>query len=255
MNGVYYSCLETIDKISDMIDSDTPGGYFRFGDGDMNLALGLSEMLQQSNPQLQVYMSDALKEKDKNILKGLTLHNKEWDTLEEGMFGGNHMNSVEWCEELYNKFKIFVDDDYTEIYSSVALSHLATQDPVYTANFLKKIKPKVKYLIGNQNIPDDIVKSLFGDVTFIRTPSQNSFTQFEEIYGEFVKSAKDDKDYSIIVTSMGCSGRAMQKRIWDNYNNVFLFDFGSLMDALCGDQTRAWIELTNFDKSTILDLL
>ena len=65
MNGVYYSCLETIDKISDMIDSDTPGGYFRFGDGDMNLALGLSEMLQQSNPQLQVYMSDALKEKDK----------------------------------------------------------------------------------------------------------------------------------------------------------------------------------------------
>ena len=82
MNGVYYSCLETIDKISDMIDSDTPGGYFRFGDGDMNLALGLSEMLQQSNPQLQVYMSNALKEKDKNILKGLTLHNKEWDTLE-----------------------------------------------------------------------------------------------------------------------------------------------------------------------------
>ena len=54
---------------------------------------------------------------------------------------------------------------------------------------------------------------------------------------------------------MGCSGRAMQKRIWDNYNNVFLFDFGSLMDALCGDKTRAWIELTNFDKSTILDLL
>ena len=65
MNGVYYSCLETIDKISDMIDSDTPGGYFRFGDGDMNLALGLSEMLQQSNPQLQVYMSNASKEKDK----------------------------------------------------------------------------------------------------------------------------------------------------------------------------------------------
>ena len=92
-------------------------------------------------------------------------------------------------------------------------------------------------------------------MTFIRTPSQNSFTQFEEIYDEFVKSINKDKDYSINVTSMGCSGRAMQKRIWDNYNNVFLFDFGSLMDALCGDQTRAWIELTNFDKNSILDLL
>lgn len=255
MKDIYYSCQETLDEILNMIESNTPGGYFRFGDGDMNLALGLSEMMQSSDPILQSYMRDALSVTDKNILKGLTLHNKEWDTLEPGMFDGNHESPVGWCEDLYNKYRLFVKEDNTKIYSSVALSHLATQNPQYTVNFIKKIRSKVKYLIGNENIPDNIIRLLFGDVKFIGTPSTNSFAKFDSIYDNFVKVYDSTDDYSVIVTSMGCSGRAMQKRIWDNYDNVFLFDFGSLMDALCGDDTRAWITLTNFDKDSILKLL
>ena len=52
---------------------------------------------------------------------------------------------------------------------------------------------------------------------------------------------------------MGCSGRVLQKRLYNNHDNIFVFDFGSLMDALCGWNTRAWIELTNFDKDKILE--
>jgi hypothetical protein len=51
---------------------------------------------------------------------------------------------------------------------------------------------------------------------------------------------------------MGCSGRAMQKKIWDNHDNYFLFDFGSLMDALCGWETRAWIEMSNFNREEFI---
>ncbi len=62
----------------------------------------------------------------------------------------------------------------------------------------------------------------------------------------------DDSEYSVVVTSMGCSGRAMQKKIWDNHDNYFLFDFGSLMDALCGWETRAWIEMSNFNREEFI---
>ena len=54
---------------------------------------------------------------------------------------------------------------------------------------------------------------------------------------------------------MGCSGRALQKRLWNNLDNVFLFDFGSLMDAICGWPTRQWIDLTHFDTKQFLHLL
>ena len=84
------------------------------------------------------------------------------------------------------------------------------------------------------------------------SPSRSSFSKFEEIYSEFKSLTTSDSDYSVVVTSMGCSGRAMQKRIWDNHNNLFLFDFGSLMDALCGWKTRAWIEMSNFDRDIFL---
>ena len=42
---------------------------------------------------------------------------------------------------------------------------------------------------------------------------------------------------------MGCSGRVLAKRLYNNVENIFLFDFGSLMDILCGWDTRAWISL------------
>ena len=37
MGVLFNSSIETLDKISEMIESNTPGGYFRFGDGDVCL--------------------------------------------------------------------------------------------------------------------------------------------------------------------------------------------------------------------------
>jgi len=42
---------------------------------------------------------------------------------------------------------------------------------------------------------------------------------------------------------MGCPGRILQKRILKKGYRVYLFDFGSLLDALNNDNTRLWIDL------------
>ncbi len=34
----FYSTQETLDKVLDLIQKNEKGGYFRFGDGDVNLA-------------------------------------------------------------------------------------------------------------------------------------------------------------------------------------------------------------------------
>ena len=54
---------------------------------------------------------------------------------------------------------------------------------------------------------------------------------------------------------MGCAGRILQKRLWHKLDNVFLFDFGSLIDAICGWKTRAWIKLTHFDSEAFIKKL
>jgi hypothetical protein len=250
----YFSTKETLEQIQKRIESEKNGIYLRLGDGDINLALGRGELYQQANPVLSELMKNVIQLKNDGIFKALPLHCSELGTLEDGMFPGNHECQPDWCENIINSFQqISEEEGEIQLYSAVALCHQAVVDPEYASNFLKFISSKVKYFIGNENIPRDILEILFGkNVIHIPTPPSNSFSKFDTIYSSFVNSVGADEEYSVVVTSMGCSGRPMQKRIYDNYNNFFLFDFGSLMDALCGDATRAWIELTNFDKDGFL---
>jgi len=252
MNLSFYSTEDTLTKIEQLIENNSPGVYFRFGDGDICLARGESELMQSTHPELQRLMIESIKHTGGNVLKALPLHTKEWSTWEEGMFPGNHEGNSRWAEVLLLKYIDIIQQEQLDIYSAVALCHIATQKPERAVQFLKTIGKKVKYFIGNEQIPRDLINTIFNpNVEFISSPSRNSFSRFDEIYQEF-ESKYEDKEYSVVVTSMGCSGRPLQKKILDNYNNVFLFDFGSLMDALCGWSTRAWIELTNFNKEEFL---
>lgn len=254
MNFVFHSTEETLSAILEVISKKEKGVYLRLGDGDIALGSGVSELYQSSDARLCSLMREAINLRGKNVIKTLPLHNKEWDTCEEGMFPGNHDNDVEWCEHILNSFLNISDAPETEFYSTVALSHQAMQNSDNAVSFLKQIGPQVKYFIGNEDIPKNILDILFGEnVIHIKTPSRNSFSKFDQIYTTFMEKVADDKEYSVVVTSMGCTGRAMQKKIWDRYDNFFLFDFGSLMDALCGWNTRAWIELTSFDKDNFLE--
>ena len=256
MNFTFHSTEETLNAILKVISNKEKGVYLRLGDGDIALGSGVSELYQDVNTVLYSLMREAINLRGKNVIKTLPLHNKEWDTLEEGMFPGNHDNDVEWCENIINSFLNISDVPEMEFYSTVALSHQAIQNPDNAIKFLKQIGPQVKYFIGNEDIPKNILDILFGEnVVHIKTPSKNSFSKFDQIYTTFMEKVADDTDYSVVVTSMGCTGRALQKKIWDRYDNFFLFDFGSLMDALCGWNTRAWIELTNFDKNNFLENL
>lgn len=251
----FYSTRETLDKVLELVEKNQKGGYFRFGDGDVNLALGMSELLQNAENELTKLMVDSMKLNHPNVIRTLPLHCKEWGTLEEGMFPGNHECPLDWCENIFNNFtNITGEEDQIELYSNVALSHLSLKDPDYASSFLNTISSKVKYFIGNENIPKEILEKLFGPkVIHIKTPSKASFSKFNQIYQQFQESCLGDQDYSVVITSMGCTGRVMQKKIWDNYDNFFLFDFGSLMDALCGWNTRAWMDLVKFDSENFLN--
>ena len=242
----FYKSKETINKIKEK------GLYLRFGDGDVNLANGQSDSFQNSNNQLKIEMCEAFSINDKNVLKALPLHCKEYG-LEDGMFPGNHECDKKWADNLLNKVRPFWGGEFKEIYSPVALHFLASIDMDTSINFLKYIKDKSPVaVIGNENIPNEIMNTVFGETcAHIKTPARNSFSSIDKVEKEFNEIYKEG-EYNIVITAMGCSGRILQKRLYNKYNNIFIFDFGSLMDALCGCNTRAWIELSKFDKDEFL---
>tara|TARA_B100000963_G_scaffold350683_1_gene361263 strand:+ start:456 stop:1223 length:768 start_codon:yes stop_codon:yes gene_type:complete len=251
----FYKSKETIEEIKRIINNKEHGLYLRFGDGDVNLANGSKDLLQASNEALKKEMIEAFKINDVNVLKALPLHCEEYG-LEVGMFPGNHECDKVWADNLLNKVKPFWGKSFDKIYSPVALHFLATVEPDYILNFFKFLKlNKPIAIIGNKNIQPEIVDKLFGlDCKHIKTPIENSFNSIDSSELEFDKIYKPNQ-YNLIITAMGCSGRVLQKRLYKKYDNIFIFDFGSLMDALCGWNTRAWIELSKFNKDEFLKKL
>lgn len=89
-------------------------------------------------------------------------------------------------------------------------------------------------MISNENIPAYVRKTSFGDdCKFGPTSIINSHKQIDGIEKECLEKIPNNAEYKIIVTAMGVSGKALQKRLWKKLDNIFLFDFGSLIDGFC----------------------
>lgn len=245
----FHKTKETLERIKEIISAKQKGTYLRFGDGDIVLANGGNDMFQAQNRNLQLEMQEALRLNGPTILKTLPLYCHELNGWESGMLPGNHEAPLDWCVDILNRAQRFWNAEFTDVYSHVALHFSSTQYEDECITFLKFLKStNCVLLIGNKNIPMQIRELLFGNkCAFIPTPDNNSYNQIDRIEQECLSKIPKNNDYKVIITSMGCSGRALQKRLWHKLDNVFLFDFGSLMDALCGWDTRVWISLSKFN--------
>jgi len=253
----FHKSHETLAKIEEIITHKQKGAYLRFGDGDINLALGQSELLQSCNPRLQREMREAFLINAPHVLKTLPLYCKEigW---EPGMNqNGNHEASLSWVLDILEKARGIWGKRISDVYTHVALHHTATSNPELCLRFLKFLKEAPCFLfVGNQNIPLEVRELLFGsECKYVPTPSASSYNEIDRIEQDCIAALGSDDAYRVIVIAMGCSGRVLEKRLWYRYNNIFLFDFGSLLDALCGWNTRAWIEGSGFDAAAFIDQL
>ncbi len=250
----FHKTHETLHKIMDLLAHKEPGLFLRFGDGDVNLAIGEPDLLQASSSNLQQEMREALGLNGDGIIKTLPLLCKELDGWEEGMFPGNHEWDLQGCINLLNQTSPFWGKPFTDVYSTVALHFAATHYKTLCIRFLRFLKQsKPVILIGNKNVPSEIRNLLFDtQCAFIPTPARQSFNAIDSIEKACLNAIPQDGSYHVAIIAMGCSGRVLSKRLWSKLNNVFIFDFGSLLDALCGWNTRAWIELSDFQAKQIL---
>lgn len=246
---IFHQSKNTLDTISTYIHNKQMGAYLRFGDGDVNLANGLSgwdcnenDMTHPETIQLSKEMIESFKLEGPGVLKTLPLYCNKYGGLEEGMYPGNHEASVDWCNNILDMIKAWWIPN--EVYSHCALHFMASHKPEIAQNFLRGIRGHIDLFIGGANIPDKIVHYVFGrDCEIISVPSRGCSYIIDEIEASLPPNA----NHRNIAVCMGCTGRVLQKRLYVKGYNAFSFDIGSFLDALSGIKSRAWIELTGFD--------
>jgi hypothetical protein len=253
----FHKTHETLDKIEEIITHRQKGAYFRFGDGDVNLAYGENDSYQATQGPLRQEMLEAFALNGPTVLKTLPLYCNEFNGWEEGMFPGNHEGPYWWCMNILTRAEKIWSEPVTDVYSHAALAFAATNYPQKCIEFLAFLRAQSPCLfVGNKNVPSAIRELLFGSsCIFIPTPANNSYKEIDRIERQCLEALQNQPGYKIIITAMGCSGRALQKRLWNQCDDIFLFDFGSLIDSLCGWNTRAWMELTHLNGEEFIQKL
>lgn len=257
----YVNCIDTINDIYHFINNKKPGMYLRFGDGDFNLAENMDDLLAKANNNLKYMMLQSMSIRDNRVLMCIPHHCKEINTLEKGMYPGNHEYPYNYIERFLRILKSKTNNLPNKIYTNVALSYCSVHYPGLVIELHKLIKNYNVIYIGNYIYSDDFLKKLFGEnISRINTNSNNAFEQLNFVITELNKSIQEKYkkcEYYVIIIAAGCASRAFSSVIYTNFfmnnPNFFLFDYGSLLDYLYGLNTRAYMNLMPPKKDYILD--
>jgi hypothetical protein len=234
------SSVKTLNDIQNAISNKEMGAYMRFGDGDLFLMLGKDDMLHKANKKMAVEMKEAMKLKKGIIHKGFPFHSKLFG-YEKGMEENMHLVSdAEALKFIAASYRLI---DIHTIYTSFALHYLATFNQEACVQFLLFLRSTNPIFVGNKNLAPELLRKLFSE-THIKTPVTNSYLEIDRIEKELIQELdKKKNEFQVVVVAMGCPGRILQKRILKKGYNVYLFDFGSLLDAFNNENTRLWIDL------------
>ncbi|HNP23907.1 MAG TPA: hypothetical protein PKM63_19755 [Panacibacter sp.] len=234
------STQETMDALEQHIRCMQTGAYMRFGDGDVYLLKNKSEAYQEANDRLAAEMKEAFLLSDDGVMKALAIHSERFGH-EPGMHPGHHLvpdgPAADLARSVYPWFTGL------PVFSPVALHYTATAFPERANRFLKLLKAHALLFIGNESVPAEKLMQLFGAVPHIKTPSRNAYYAMDRIEQETVLQLEQlSRPFGVLVVAMGCSGRVLMKRLYHRGYPVFLFDFGSLLDGICGWETRTWLK-------------
>lgn len=254
-NVLPHKSLPTINKVIDIITKKEKGAYLRFGDGEMNHMMGIRSMENKHDVNFDIEMRESICIDDTNYLKGVCLMCNKYGLLEEKMWSGNH----EWPEHIADKYFILMckirNKILTEYYTFVAFNYYLTTYPEKSFPLMKNIRNLCLnnnvIFIGNININKNVIELLFGKkYSFIECPSKNSYSAINNIETNLISSLNINNNYKIVIVCCGATSEPLIKRIWKNDKikcKYFMLDFGSIIDALSGNNSRQYLIDTKFN--------
>ena len=253
-----FGTYDTLLAVMEALERKVPGAYLRFGDGDVSVANGGDDQLQAQQHALQRELQAAMAMQGAHVIKGLSLQSQLFGGVEEGMADGNHLLTDSLALgllEMANKF--WRPTPIVDVYSNNALAHAACTYPELAVQFLVELRrTRPVALVGNENVPRLIVDALFGrQVAHVKTPPVNAYGSIDRVHSELltlialsgVEEGRSGAEsmgsgtLRVVVMVAGSTGAALQQRLGGR-EDVFTFDFGSLLDALSGFSTRAGLE-------------
>lgn len=253
----FISTSQTLMRCMDLIKGNIRGLYLRYGDGDYNIVRWMPDMLCVPTSDFVRWMKISMGLRGETVMTCIPHHCKLLNTIEDGICPGNH-EYENYAVELY----INILESYAQlpdnIYSNIALSYCSSHNPDLVIDLHKILKQKEIIFFGNKTYTDEFLQKLFGkNIHRINTNDRDSYLDHDNKMLEFdnlYKSKLANSNYFVIIMAAGCGGRAYSAELYTKYKSkFFIFDYGSLIDYLAGQNTRAYMDIDPPKKDYILE--
>lgn len=252
----YINTTTTVNTCIEHIKNNKRGLYLRYGDGDYNIVRWIPDMLCIPTNEFVSWMKISMSLRGDTIMTCIPHHCRLLNTLEDGICPGNHEydgNNVMMYLQILNNYAPLPSN----IYSNIALSYSSSRNPQLVVELHKVLKRRHIVFFGNMTYTDSFLKLLFGEkLDRINTNARDSYLDHDTKMNEFdilYKNKLVSMDYFVIIMAAGCGGRAYSAELYRKYDsNFFIFDYGSLIDYLAGENTRAYMDIDPPQREYIL---
>lgn len=248
----------TLDKLHDLLSTETKVYYCRFGDGDFNIMSGIGRCIEHAaSPELQKELIESFLIDDPKYIKGTMVNEPTFNGMDlQAVDPDDNKKTLDFIGSLY----INSGREELKLDSHVLLTYLAVCEQEIMTNFLDTfIRPKRKLFIGS--VAKDKIEKLVGKIDYyVKIPcakveEQKVFPGAYYFIDEWWPKVLDCiDDVELVLPTAGMAGRVITKRLWNLGKDVHCIELGSMVDAVVGKMSRSIWKRNNNDEK-ILNLL
>lgn len=226
---------DTLNTLIDKLKSSKKVYFSRFGDGDIFIMDGKSELKHNFSKELKNELVEAITIEDELYLRGVSVSYEKEEGMYEGVFEpfsySNYLEKFLINDLGFNKDLIFE--------SPIVFHYVSIFRPKIMIEFLNEfIRPKKKLFIGS--ISKHSAEGLFGEIDYyIQIPETNAYSTMDLWYPKVLENINE---VELIIPTAGMATRVLNKRLWEKNIEVHSIDIGSIVDAIEGKNSRTWIK-------------
>ncbi|NIJ45775.1 hypothetical protein FHR24_002246 [Wenyingzhuangia heitensis] len=235
---------ESFNEVFRRFEENRPFYYVRFGDGEFLTLLGKNHRNYKYNNNLAKELEASFLVEDIDYLISLPISYPYDGYWVRGIYG-----RFNWENKMID---LIGENSYKlkPVYHNPCIIHIMM---IFKPKKLKElldnyVRPKKKMFVGGASKED--AEKLYGNIDYyIQTPFKHAYERIGE-WWPLVEENMHNVD--LIIPSIGSSSNVVQVRLWNAGIRCFVFDFGSVIDAVSLKQTRTWIRLQGHKVLNIL---
>jgi hypothetical protein len=226
--------VESLERLQAALAAHDRVCYTRFGDGEVVAMMGKDHRNYRTSPGLVTELRESFTIEEPGYLVALSVNLPREPGMSRGVFAPYASNDT--LERFLLDEGLARDGQVFE--SQILFHYLSVFQPELVYRFFERwVRPR-PYLFVGCTLPDTVTRLYGPGLHHVRVPPQHAYDTIGEWWPQVMAHVGQ---VELVIPSAGAASNVIGKRLWRLGVRVHCLDIGSIIDAVDGRMSRAWI--------------